>query len=281
LKPQYLLPGLVVVAMLALVFGIQPGGSSTPADAYEEPAALPTVEPTATPAAFPTATPGNAPAIDGGVESATSEVAGARSTPEATPTEDPYITSAPSECGDVREASYAMSVEQTLAGAAVQATQTSIYPIDYLRCILLATGGQQATSLAAALGKANREALHDEDLIGLAEVLHRAKDLERAQRAAEAAVARALDPEALRVRAQIAKARGDRAAALLDFEALARDVDDPAVRLELAKLYEHHVKAPDKALELLERGTGERAEDAERRRVRLERKARKQAKAGG
>lgn len=138
-------------------------------------------------------------------------------------------------------------------------------------------------SMAALVGLYGEpfEALHDEDLIGLAEVLHRAKDLERAQRAAEAAVARALDPEALRVRAQIAKARGDRAAALLDFEALARDVDDPAVWLELAKLYEHHVKAPDKALELLERGTGERAEDAERRRVRLERKARKQAKAGG
>ncbi len=85
------------------------------------------------------------------------------------------------------------------------------------------------------------------------------------------------DAHVLRLRLRALNGLGDWAPC----EALARDVDDPAVRLELAKLYEHHVKAPDKALELLERGTGERAEDAERRRVRLERKARKQAKAGG
>lgn len=153
-RPQYLLPGLVVVGMLAIVFGLQPKGPSTPAGADDEPTPFRTAEPTSTPTegAFPTATPGTEPEAG-----ATSEVAGARSTPEATPTEDPDLASAPSECGDVQEASYAMSVEQTLAGAAVQATQTSIYPVDYLRCILLATGGKEAVSLASALGKAGRE----------------------------------------------------------------------------------------------------------------------------
>ena len=46
----------------------------------------------------------------------------------------------------------------------------------------------------------------------------------------------------VRARAEIAKARGDKARALADFEALAASVDDASVRLELAKLYEHHAK---------------------------------------
>lgn len=117
------------------------------------------------------------------------------------------------------------------------------------------------------------DALHDEDLIGLAQVLRRAKALDQARVVAERAVERAVDPEALRVRGEIAKARGDRAAALLDFEAFARDVDDEAVRLELAKLYEHHVKSPEKALEILGQGTGESDEGLARRRARLEKKA--------
>lgn len=138
-------------------------------------------------------------------------------------------------------------------------------------------------SMAALVGLYGEpfDALHDEDLIGLARVLHRAKDLPGARRAADAAVARALDPEALKVRAEIAKARGDRAAALLDYEAFAEEIDDPGARLELAKLYEHHVKAPEKALELLDQGTGESDEALSRRRARLVKKAEKRAKAGG
>ena len=83
----------------------------------------------------------------------------------------------------------------------------------------------------------------------------------------------ATGPDGLRVRGEISKARGDRAAALLDFEQLAREVDDPALRLELAKLYEHHVKAPDKALEQVLAGTGEDEVALVRRRSRLEKKA--------
>jgi hypothetical protein len=50
-------------------------------------------------------------------------------------------------------------------------------------------------------------------------------------------------------------------------------VDDASVRLELAKLYEHWVKEPGRALEWVERGTGEEPEHARRRVERLTRKA--------
>jgi hypothetical protein len=114
--------------------------------------------------------------------------------------------------------------------------------------------------------------LHDEDLVGLARTLRRARALEAAQVAADRAVERGAGPEARRVRGEIAKARGDRALALAELEAAAEDIDDPSVRLELAKLYEHHVKAPLRALELCALGTGEREEAAVRRRTRLETK---------
>jgi hypothetical protein len=114
--------------------------------------------------------------------------------------------------------------------------------------------------------------LHREDLVGLARTYRRARSLARAEAAAEAAVSQGVGPEGLRVRGEIAKARGDRQRALGDFEALAEAIDDPRARLELVKLYEHFVKEPSRALELLGLGTGERPEAAERRRVRLERK---------
>jgi hypothetical protein len=83
----------------------------------------------------------------------------------------------------------------------------------------------------------------------------------------------------LKARAEIAKARGDRARALLDFEALAAKSEEaalPAVRLELAKLYEHYVKEHARALELVEAGTTESPERhlrrAHRIRAKLEKK---------
>lgn len=132
-------------------------------------------------------------------------------------------------------------------------------------------------SMAALVGLYGEPvgALHDEDLVGLARTFKRAGALEEARAAADAAVARGAGPEALRVRGQIAKARGDRAHALEDFEALSRELDDASVRLELAKLYEHHVKQPDKALAQLDAGTGESEPALARRRARLERKAAK------
>jgi uncharacterized protein YprB with RNaseH-like and TPR domain len=121
--------------------------------------------------------------------------------------------------------------------------------------------------------------LHHDDLVGLARTYRRARAFSEAERAAEAAVARGAGPEGLRVRGEIAKARGDRLRALGDFEALAQTVDEPAVRLELAKLYEHFVKSPERALELVHRGTGEAPEALARRKARLERKRARRDKA--
>lgn len=113
------------------------------------------------------------------------------------------------------------------------------------------------------------EALHADDLVGLAKTLKRAGALEAADQVAERAVQRGAGPRARFVRGQIAKARGDKNRALADFEGLSEEVDDARVRLELAKLYEHHVKAPLKALTMVERGTGEPEILIERRRERL------------
>lgn len=113
------------------------------------------------------------------------------------------------------------------------------------------------------------------DLAGVARTLRQAGALDRAAALAEAAVARGGGATAVRARGDIAKARGDKARALADYEALAAEVDDPAVRLSLAKLYEHHVGAFKEALAVVDRGTGEDAEATERRKARLARKMRR------
>jgi uncharacterized protein YprB with RNaseH-like and TPR domain len=110
------------------------------------------------------------------------------------------------------------------------------------------------------------------DWPGVARTVRRAGSLELAGEIAERAVRGGGGTEAVRARGEIAKARGDKALALADFASLVETVDDPSLRLELAKLYEHHAKAPLAALELVSRGTGERPEALERRRSRLERK---------
>ncbi len=114
--------------------------------------------------------------------------------------------------------------------------------------------------------------LHDDDLPSLAETFRRAKALDHATVAADLALSRTSAPDARRVASRIARARGDRDRALSELEALADEVDDPSVRLELCKLYEHHVKAPLCALEVLSLGTGETEEAESRRRTRLEKK---------
>jgi len=131
-------------------------------------------------------------------------------------------------------------------------------------------------SMAALVGLYGEpfDLLHPEDLVGFARTMKRAGALAVAERAADRAFELGA-VSALKVRGDVHKARGDRARALQDFEALAQDVDDPALRLELAKLYEHFVKDPGRALLILEQGTGELESAAERRRQRLERKAKK------
>jgi uncharacterized protein len=118
--------------------------------------------------------------------------------------------------------------------------------------------------------------LHPEDLLGFARTMKRAGALSVAERAVNTAFDRGAGPHALRVRGTIAKARGDRTRALADFEAFSAEVDDPSVRLELAKLYEHFLKRPARALELTEQGTGEAPAAVAKRRLRLEKKAGKE-----
>jgi len=115
--------------------------------------------------------------------------------------------------------------------------------------------------------------LTPDDLVGVARTLRRAGKMEEAFACADTAVARGAGHESLRARGDLAKARGDRAQALADYERLASAVDDPAARLELAKLYEHYVKEPARALALVAQGTTESEAQASRRSARLTRKA--------
>lgn len=110
------------------------------------------------------------------------------------------------------------------------------------------------------------------DLAGAASTLRRAGALERAEVLANEALARGGGPEARRACGDIAKARGDKARALREYEVLAVEVDEPRVRFELAKLYEHYAKAFGRALDLSLQGTGENAAALERRAARLRRK---------
>jgi tetratricopeptide (TPR) repeat protein len=122
--------------------------------------------------------------------------------------------------------------------------------------------------------------LHPDDLVALARTLKRAGAAERALCAADRAIAAGARAEGLRVRGLIEKARGDRLRALADFEAASAELDDPAVRLELAKLYEHHARRPLQALAMVRQGTSESPDKSWRRQLRLERKVLREARSG-
>lgn len=113
------------------------------------------------------------------------------------------------------------------------------------------------------------------DLVSLATTLKRAKALDKAHEAAERAVVAGVGAAALWTRGLIEKARGERARALSDFEQLLGELDDPRLRLELSKLYEHYEKRPELALSLVEQGTGESEQAQLRRRERLLAKSRR------
>jgi uncharacterized protein len=115
-----------------------------------------------------------------------------------------------------------------------------------------------------------------DDLAGVARTLRRAGALEQAHAVADRAAESSPSEHTLKARAEIAKARGDRARALADFEALATHVDCAKVRLELAKLYEHFSKDLASAQSVVERGTSEDSVRAARRRQRLATKIAKQ-----
>ena len=139
---------------------------------------------------------------------------------------------------------------------------------------------QDVISMAALMGlygePLESSTLAPSDLVGVATTLKRAGAHERAFETATLACDRGAGPEALRARASIARARGDRGRALADLEALLGEVDCPIARLDLAKLYEHHVKDAARALDLVARGVAEDEPQSEKRRARLERKLSRQ-----
>jgi len=116
------------------------------------------------------------------------------------------------------------------------------------------------------------------DMVGIARTLRRAGDMPRARRAADVAVEASVDDDDLarlarKTRGAIAKGAKDTETAVGDFGVLADSHDDKEARLELAKLYEHRLRDPHRALEQALAGTAEPEEAAARRRARLERKA--------
>jgi uncharacterized protein YprB with RNaseH-like and TPR domain len=129
-------------------------------------------------------------------------------------------------------------------------------------------------ALVALYGEPLHEAgsLAPADLVGVADTLRRAGAHGRALEAATLATDRGAGHDALRARARIARAMGQRDRALADLETLLAEVDCPSARLDLAKLYEHHVKDAERALALVERGVAEDEAGVTKRKTRLGRK---------
>lgn len=113
------------------------------------------------------------------------------------------------------------------------------------------------------------------DLVGLARTLLRGKALDRASELLGHAMQAGAGPEALRVRADICRVKGDHEQRALDLEAAHRGLGDPRIRLELCKLYEHKLRRHERALELVRLGLAESEERRERREQRLLKKLRK------
>lgn len=176
-RPKVFLPAAVVLGMLGVAFGIQPGGGGGVA-AKPPPRAAATVAAAATQAAPSTATraaslaaaqpspaaqqaagtnvnlPAGQPAGQPGSPSA--DVAGVRGTPTATPTTDaaPDFSRESTQCGAMQETAVPLTVEQAVGGVSVRATRAAVYPIEYFRCMLMATGGRESVALAGSIAKA-------------------------------------------------------------------------------------------------------------------------------
>jgi len=153
----FVLPGAVVVAVLAAAIAWQPGSPS--ADGGVHVAALPvagTPGPSPTPspsAASPTAGERSAPSPAAGGGSATAEVAGARATATPTP---PRVFANVGDCGALREAVYPLAVEQGLQGVTVAVRTAAVYPLEYLQCVLAGMQGAEAEALAGVLAERYR-----------------------------------------------------------------------------------------------------------------------------
>ncbi len=178
------LPGLAVGAMLLVAVGLQPRGPSpTPeSGARIDPAAVAAASPTPPPSPAPSPSPTTAPRTASATASrspgatatadpahaglpgdaiapasAADEVAGARSTATATAGADIDLSAQSTQCGAIQETTIAVSVVQSLGGISVKATRAAVYPVEYFRCILVATGGKDAIALATSIYKAERE----------------------------------------------------------------------------------------------------------------------------
>lgn len=175
-KPQYLIPIAIVGGMIAIAFGIQPGGQATPAKGETAPVvatrtpivgsptavvASPTVKPSVTAGTPATNASGTTTAqnvagqnplsIAAGGEN---DVAGVRGTPEATATVSADLSRQSTQCGAIQETAVPLSVEQGISGTSVKVSRVAVYPIEYFRCMLMATGGVEAISLAQSVSKA-------------------------------------------------------------------------------------------------------------------------------
>lgn len=111
------------------------------------------------------------------------------------------------------------------------------------------------------------------DLSGVARIMGKAGRGEEAMQLADRAVRARSNADTLRARAELAKARRLRDVALADFEKVHDEASDARVRLELAKLYEHHKKDIARALQVLADGVAEKPEAAARRAARLNKKS--------
>jgi len=164
-RPQFALPVLIVVLMLGIAFGVQPGSTTTGATESPPPASADrtsTATPSPAPASptsrpSPQSSPTAASASPAAASTPGSEVAGARATPPAaSPTPDPALDQ-PTQCGTLQETAIGLSVEQAIAGISVKATRAAVYPIAYFRCILVATGGSEALALASSIARAEQQ----------------------------------------------------------------------------------------------------------------------------
>ena len=196
-KPQFLIPIAVVVGMMIIAFGVQPSGAQgeTAAKANITPTTL-AAQPSTTPASTATQQPqatstqqsqataqqtnttrtaGPPSAANNAATTPTSDVAGVRGTPAATSTADASSTAdaqadlsrQSTQCGAIQETAVALAVEQSINGVSVKATKASTYPIEYFRCILMATGGQEAYSLSGAIAKAQTAGMTQAVLVDL------------------------------------------------------------------------------------------------------------------
>ncbi len=123
--------------------------------------------------------------------------------------------------------------------------------------------------------------LSGDDFAGIARTLKRAGRIRDAYALTEDALHEAESSAVRRARAELAKTMHLRDVALLDFETLLANLDaearngdaGDALRLELAKLYEHHRRDASQALPMVSAGTGEGTEAEQKRKERLLRKA--------